>query len=101
MGRPVLGQWEVKECRIWGHSVDTIIDKMKVNSRLSTPRIGYNKYSLTKSGLHLREGLCQGTSLAVCTPLYTLFTVHISPSFYFAYIHLLLFGYHLNLSCSQ
>ena len=44
---------------------------------------------------------CQGTSLAVCTPLYTLFTVHISPSFYFAYIHLLLFGYHLNLSCSQ
>ena len=22
-------------------------------------------------------------------------------SFYFAYIHLLLFGYHLNLSCSQ
>ena len=49
----------------------------------------------------LSEGECQGTSLAVCTPLYTLFTVHISPSFYFAYIHLLLFGYHLNLSCSQ
>ena len=50
-----------------------------------------------------RDGVayCQGTSLAVCTPLYTLFTVHISPSFYFAYIHLLLFGYHLNLSCSQ
>ena len=46
-------------------------------------------------------GKCQGTSLAVCTPLYTPFTVHISPSFYFAYIHLLLFGYHLNLSCSQ
>ena len=44
---------------------------------------------------------CQGTSLAVCTPLYTLFTIHSLPSFYFAYIHLLLFGYHLNLSCSQ
>ena len=44
---------------------------------------------------------CQGTSLAVYTPLYTLFTIHSLPSFYFAYIHLLLFGYHLNLSCSQ
>ena len=44
---------------------------------------------------------CQGTSLAVCTPLYTLFIIHILHSFYFAYIHLLLFGYYLNLSCSQ
>ena len=46
-------------------------------------------------------GVCQVTSLAVCTPLYTLFVIHILHSFYFAYIHLLLFGYHLNLSCSQ
>ena len=44
---------------------------------------------------------CQGTSLAVCTPLYTLSIIHILHSFYFTYIHLLLFGYHLNLSCSQ
>ena len=44
---------------------------------------------------------CQGTSLAVCTPLYTLLIIHIPPSFYFAYIHWLLFGYDLNLSCSQ
>ena len=54
----------------------------------------------TKKLVPKREG-CQGTSLAVCTPLYTLFTIHSLPSFYFAYIHLLLFGYHLNLSCSQ
>ena len=46
-------------------------------------------------------GKCQGTSLAVCTPLYTLLIIHIPPSFYFAYNHLLLFGYDLNLSCSQ
>ena len=47
------------------------------------------------------SGNCQGTSLAVCTPLYTLLIIHIPPSFYFAYNHLLLFGYDLNLSCSQ
>ena len=47
------------------------------------------------------SGDCQGTSLAVCTPLYTLLIIHIPPSFYFAYNHLLLFGYDLNLSCSQ
>ena len=44
---------------------------------------------------------CHGTSLAVCTPLYTLVTVHISPLFHFAYICWLLFGYDLTLSCSQ
>ena len=59
-------------------------------------------FSTSSWFLHLLSSpYCQGTSLAVCTPLYTLFTVHISPSFYFAYIHLLLFGYQLNLSCSQ
>ena len=46
-------------------------------------------------------GHCQGTPPAVCTPLYTLFIIHILHSFCFAYIHLLLFGYHLTLSCSQ
>ena len=44
---------------------------------------------------------CQGTSLAVCTPLYTLFTIHSLPSFHFAHICLLLFGYHLTLCVSQ
>ena len=34
-------------------------------------------------------------------PFIYLFIIHILHSFYFAYIHLLLFGYHLNLSCSQ
>ena len=57
---------------------------------------------ILKLNLSLVEAeFCQGTSLAVCTPLYTLFIIHILHSFYFAYIHLLLFGYHLNLSCSQ
>ena len=50
---------------------------------------------------HFCTPTCQGTSLAVCTPLYTLFIIHSLPSFHIAYIHLLLFGYHLNLSCSQ
>ena len=46
-------------------------------------------------------GMCQGTSLAACTPLYTGSIIHILHSFNFTYLHLLLFGYHLNLSCSQ
>ena len=33
--------------------------------------------------------------------MYPFIYPNISPSFYFAYINLLLFGYHLNLSCSQ
>ena len=58
------------------------------------------------------DGVCDGVwlfgkdsfeecPLTVCTPLYTLLIIHIPPSFYFAYNHLLLFGYDLNLSCSQ
>ena len=54
-----------------------------------------------KSKKKRKYGGRQGTSLAVCTPLCTLLIIHIPPSFYFAYIHLLLFGYHLNLSCSH
>ena len=49
----------------------------------------------------MEDGDEGATSLAVCIPLYTLLIIHIPPSFYFTYIHLLLFGYHLNLSCSQ
>ena len=71
-----------------------ICQQFKINRNLSHP-----SYMPIEGAKSLRP--CQGTSLAVCTPLYTLFIIHILHSFYFAYIHLLLFGYHLNLSCSQ
>ena len=32
-----------------------------------------------------KQGKCQGTSLAVCTPLYTLSIIHILYSFYFKF----------------
>ena len=56
----------------------------------------------TPDKLHLADTpYCQGTSLTVCTPLYTLSIIHTLHSFHFTYIHLLLFGYDLTLSCSQ